>query len=427
MNGGLAGGRRPAGMGRILFASLTGTAVEFYDFYIYATAAALVFGPLFFPASDPAAQLMLSYASFGLAFLARPLGGIVFGHFGDRVGRKSTLVASLLLMGGSTVLIGFLPTYQMVGWVAPALLCVLRFGQGLGLGGEWGGASLLAVENAPRGQTYRWGMFPPLGAPVGFIAANGFFLILGAMLDDAAFRDWGWRLPFIASSVLVILGLWVRLSLTETPAFAAAEARGALPKVPIGTLLTQHPRETLAATGATIACFALFYLSTAFALGHATGTLGMDRELVLAIQIAAILFLALGIVVACVGADLIGPERMLAVGFAGAVLAGVLMGPLLGRASVGGVFLWLAIALFLMGFAYGPLGAWLPSLFPAGVRYTGTSIAFNVGGILGGALAPVAAQALAADGGIARVGVYLIAAGIVSAAGLALVPRAMRR
>ncbi|WP_448658741.1 MFS transporter [Sphingomonas sp. CJ99] len=410
-------------MGRILFASLTGTAVEFYDFYIYATAAALVFGPLFFPSTDPGAQLLLSYASFGLAFFARPLGGIVFGHFGDRVGRKSTLVASLLLMGGSTVLIGFLPTYQMVGWVAPVLLCILRFGQGLGLGGEWGGASLLAVENAPPGQKYRWGMFPPLGAPVGFIAANGFFLILGALLDDAAFRDWGWRLPFIASSVLVILGLWVRLSLTETPAFAAAEAKGALPKVPIGTLLAQHPRETLAATGATIACFALFYLATAFALGHATGTLGMDRELVLAIQIAAILFLALGVVVACVGADLLSPERMLAVGFAGAVLAGVLMGPLLGRASAGGVFLWLAIALFLMGFAYGPLGAWLPSLFPAGVRYTGTSIAFNVGGILGGALAPVAAQALAADGGIARVGVYLVAAGVVSAVGLAVVPR----
>ncbi|MEA1674877.1 MFS transporter [Nitrospirillum sp. BR 11163] len=217
---------------RILIASLVGTAVEFYDFYIYATAASLVFGPLFFPVASPSAQLMAAYGSFGIAFLARPLGSIVFGHYGDRIGRKSTLVASLLLMGGSTVLIGLLPTYDSIGWLAPFLLCVLRFGQGFGLGGEWGGAVLLAVENAPSSHRARYGMFPQIGAPVGFIAANGLFLLLGEFLTPGQFHDWGWRLPFLGSAVLVLLGLWVRLKLTETPAFAKALEEGPPPPCP---------------------------------------------------------------------------------------------------------------------------------------------------------------------------------------------------
>lgn len=408
---------------RILTASLTGTAVEFYDFYVYATAAALVFGPMFFPAEDKAAQLMLSYASFGLAFFARPLGGVIFGHFGDRIGRKSTLVASLMLMGGSTVLIGVLPGYALAGWVAPLLLCILRFGQGLGLGGEWGGASLLAVENAPPGWANRYGMFPPLGAPVGFIFANGFFLILGATLDDAAFREWGWRLPFLASAVLVALGLWVRLKLTETPAFLEAEKAEALPRVPIASLFAGHWRATLAGTSAVIACFAMFYLATAFALGYGTGTLGLPREAFLGIQIVAILGLAAGVALACWLADKAGAGRSLAIGFAGAILSGLLLGPLLGQASLGATFIWLAFTLFAMGFAYGPLGGWLPGLFPAGVRYTGVSVAFNLGGIFGGAFAPIAAEALTKWGGIAWVGVYLVAAGLLSLAGLALAPR----
>ena len=214
---------------RILGASLVGTAVEFYDFYIYATAASLVFGPLFFPSDSPSAQLLAAYASFAVAFIARPIGALVFGHYGDRIGRKSTLVASLLMMGGSTLAIAFLPTYASAGWVAPVLLCLLRFGQGFGLGGEWGGAALLAVENAPPGWRARFGMFPQLGAPVGFIAANGLFLLLGLWLSDADFRDWGWRLPFLASALLVAVGLWVRLKLTETPAFAAMTAHSPPP------------------------------------------------------------------------------------------------------------------------------------------------------------------------------------------------------
>ncbi len=404
---------------RILLASLTGTAVEFYDFYIYATAAALVFGPLFFPTSSVSAQLMLSYASFGLAFVARPVGAVLFGHFGDRIGRKSTLVASLLLMGGSTVAIAFLPTYAQVGWVAPLLLCVLRFGQGLGLGGEWGGASLLAAENAPPHRRMTWGMFPPLGAPVGFIAANGSFLLLGLFLTDAQFRDWGWRLPFLASAVLVLLGLWVRLKLTETPAFLEAARAEAIPRVPIALLFKRHLRATLAGTFAVVACFALFYLATAFALGYGTTKLGYPRETFLAIELVAILFLALGIVVASMAADRSSATKMLALGCAGCLVAGVLMGPMLGAGSLFVILAWLAFALFVMGFAYGPLGGWLPDLFPAEVRYTGVSLTFNLGGIIGGAMAPIAAQALAGHG-IAYVGLYLVAAGVLSLGGIAM-------
>lgn len=410
----------PASTRRILIASLVGTSVEFYDFYIYATAAALVFGPLFFAAASPSTQLLFSYASFGLAFVARPVGAVAFGHFGDRVGRKSTLVASLMLMGGSTVAIAFLPTYAQVGWVAPALLCLMRFGQGLGLGGEWGGASLLAVENAPPDRRNTWGMFPPLGAPVGFLAANGLFLVLGLWLDDAQFRAWGWRLPFVASSVLVGLGLWVRLKLTETPAFLAAEQAEALPRVPIATLLAEHGRGVLAGTFGVVACFALFYLATAFALGYGTTALGYRRETFLAVEMVAILFLAIGVVVASMLADRTSAGRMLMIGFAGCIVAGVLMGPMLGAGSLAIVFAWLALALFVMGFCYGPLGGWLPSLFPAGVRYTGVSMTFNLGGIIGGALAPIAAQALAERGGLAWVGSYLVAAGLLSLAGISL-------
>jgi MFS family permease len=408
---------------RVLLASLIGTSVEFYDFYIYATAAALVFGPLFFPSESASAQILLSYASFGLAFFARPLGAAVFGHFGDRLGRKSTLVASLMLMGGSTVLIAFLPGYAQIGWVAPLILCVLRFGQGLGLGGEWGGASLLAVENAPKGWENRYGMFPPLGAPIGFIAANGFFLILGALLTDQQFRDWGWRLPFLASAVLVGLGLWVRLKLTETPAFKDAAAHGELSKVPIAELFRTHLRPAIAGTVGVIACFALFYLTTAFALSYGTTTLGHGRQAFLGLEIGAVLFLALGVIVSCSWADRKGATAMLRLGFAGCVIAGLLMGPMLGATSLLVVFAWLAFALFAMGFAYGPLGGWLPSLFEPGVRYTGVSVTFNLGGIIGGALAPIFAQMLADKGGLDLVGAYLVVAGVLSLGGLMLLKR----
>ncbi|MBB5728463.1 MFS family permease [Sphingomonas prati] len=399
---------------RVLWASLVGTAVEFYDFYIYATAASLFFGAMFFPATSAAAQQMAAYASLGLAFVARPVGAAVFGHYGDRIGRKSTLVASLLLMGGSTTLIAFLPTYQVAGWWAPALLCVLRFGQGFGLGGEWGGAALLTVENAPPGWRGRFGMVPQLGAPVGFIAANGFFLLLGLTLTPDQFRDWGWRVPFLASAVLVGLGLWVRLKLTETPAFKQQLAEGPPEAVPFATVFARHLGPTLAGTFGVVACFALYYLATAFALGWGTGTLGYSRTEFLLMQLGAILFMAAGIVAAGVLSDRYDPRRVLIGGCLGTVAVGMLLAPLFGSGSAVGVFLFLALALLAMGFVYGPLGAWLPGLFPAGVRYTGASIAFNVGGILGGGVAPLAAQAMAERGGLAPVGWYLAGCAAVS-------------
>jgi MFS family permease len=403
---------------RILTASLVGTAVEFYDFYIYGTAAALVFGPLFFPSESPSAQLMLSFMSFGLAFFARPVGAIVFGHYGDRIGRKSTLVASLMLMGVSTLLIAFLPTYAMVGWVAPLLLCLLRFGQGFGLGGEWGGAALLAVENAPPGWRSRFGMFPQLGAPVGFIAANGLFLLLGLGLSESDFAAWGWRIPFLFSAVLVGLGLWVRLKIGETPAFADALAKEAPVAVPIGELFRHHLVVTLAGTFAVVACFAIFYLATSFALAHGTTTLGYPKEQFLLIQLGAILFMAIGIIFAGYASDASSAHRVLTWGCGATVLVGFLFGPALASGSWPVVALGLATALFVMGLVYGPLGGWLTGLFPVRVRYTGASVSFNAGGILGGAMAPIVAQALAERGGTSMVGLYLAIAGMVSWLGL---------
>lgn len=408
---------------RILTASLVGTAVEFYDFYIYATAAALVFGPLFFPSSDPTTQVMLSFMSFGIAFFARPVGAIAFGHFGDRIGRKSTLVASLLLMGGSTLLIAFLPTYAMVGWVAPALLCVLRFGQGFGLGGEWGGAALLAVENAPPGWTARFGAAPQLGAPLGFLAANGLFLLLGLWLTDADFNAWGWRLPFLFSAVLVIIGLWVRLKLTETPAFREVLEKEKPPMIPLGELFRDHWKATLGGTFGVVACFCIYYIATAFALGYGTTTLGIPRETFLQVQLVAILFMAGGIVWAGYWSDATTPRLVLSIGCGLAVLAGFVLAPMFGSGDLLMIGALLSILLLLMGFVYGPLGAWLPGLFPARVRYTGASVAFNVGGVIGGGFTPVAAQILAEQGGLSFVGFYLSLASALSLAALLLLRR----
>jgi MFS family permease len=403
---------------RILLASLVGTSVEFYDFYIYATAASLVFGTLFFPASDESARLLASYGSLAVAFFARPVGAWAFGHYGDRIGRKSTLVASLMLMGGSTLAIAFLPTFDSAGYLAPVLLCLLRFGQGFGLGGEWGGAALLAVENAPPGKRGRYGMVPQLGAPVGFIAANGLFLVLGATMSPEQFLAWGWRVPFALSIVLVGLGLWVRLKISETPAFQAMMEEGPPPSVPMGELLRDHWRVTIGGTLGAVACFAVYYIATAFALGYATKTLGLDQELVLGLQLGAILFMAVGIALAGWWSDRTSPGQVLAWGCVGAIVAGFVLAPGLGSRDPGLIFASLALALFAMGFVYGPLGAWLPGLFPARVRYTGVSLAFNMAGIIGGGLTPFVAQTLSMRGGLWLVGGYLAVLSLVSLAAL---------
>jgi MFS family permease len=403
---------------RVLGASLIGTAVEFYDFYIYATAAALVFGPIFFPAEEPGLQLLLSYASFSVAFFARPVGAIAFGHFGDRIGRKSTLVASLLIMGVSTFLIAFLPTYQMIGWIAPALLCLLRFGQGFGLGGEWGGATLLATENAPAGKRARYGMFPQLGAPVGFIASNGLFLLLGLTLTTEQFQSWGWRLPFLGSALLVGIGLWIRLRLTETPAFAKAISEAQPPRIPFAALMQGHWRAVLCGTFAATACFAIFYLSTAFALGYGTTKLNIARETFLGLQLVSILWLAGGIIASGYLSDRYSARLVLGAGCVLTIIVALTIDPLLGSGSVPNILLFLSMALFAMGLVYGPLGSWLPSLFPPFVRYSGASIAFNMAGILGGGLAPLVAQRLSDTHGLYAVGWYLAACAALSLLGL---------
>ncbi len=406
---------------RVLFASFVGTGIEFYDFYVYATAAALVFGELFFPAGAPGAQQLAAFATLAVAFFARPVGSVVFGHFGDRIGRKSTLVASLLTMGVSTTLVAALPTYADAGWIAPVALCLLRFGQGFGLGGEWGGAALLAVEHAPPGWRARYGSAPQLGAPAGFIAANGLFLLLGLWLSPTEFRDWGWRIPFVISAALVAVGLWIRLKLTETPAFSAAIEAAPPPAVPLAELLRNHAGATLAGTTGAIACFAAYYVGTAFLLGYGTKTLGFSMQQFLLMQLGAILFMAVGIYAAAWLADRRWDERrVLAGGCVATIFVGFTIAPLM-SGSAAGAFAFLSLTLLAMGFVYGPLGAWLPSLFPARVRYTGASIAFNVAGVIGGGLTPLIAQGLAMERGLAAVGLYLSGAAAISLVALLIV------
>jgi MFS family permease len=399
---------------RALAASMVGSSIEFYDFYIYATAAALVFGTVFFPSSSPSAQLMAAYASAAVAFIARPVGAILFGHFGDRVGRKTTLVAALLLMGGSTIAIGFLPTYATVGWIAPLLLCLLRLGQGLALGGEWGGAVLLAVENAPPGYRARYGMWPQFGAPVGFVLANGLFLILGIFLTPEDFIAWGWRLPFLASVVLVAVGLWVRLTLVETPAFVAARAAAPPPKVPAAEVLRKHGLVLLGAIFGIVAVQAVFYIATVFLTGYGTTVLHYSRVDFLGLQLAAIPLFAIGIYIGALLADRFSTHRVLSLGIVLVILAGFLLAPTFLSGSPLLLWAYLALSNFLAGITYGPLGAWLPALFPTRVRYTGTSLAFGIGSILGGGLTPIAAQGLVETSGLSGVGIYLSAVGAMS-------------
>ncbi|NER61780.1 MHS family MFS transporter [Pseudomonas sp. MAFF212428] len=399
---------------KVATASFIGTAIEFYDFYVYATAAALVIGPVFFPQTSGTAQMLSAFLTFGIAFLARPLGSALFGHFGDRIGRKSTLVASLLLMGVCTTLIGVLPGYDSIGAWAPILLCLLRFGQGLGLGGEWGGAALLATENAPKGKRAWFGMFPQLGPSIGFLAANGLFLTLAMTLSDEQFRSWGWRIPFLLSAALVIVGLYVRLKLEESPVFAKAVARHERVKMPVLELFSQYWLPTLLGAAAMVVCYALFYISTVFSLSYGVSTLGYSRETFLALLCFAVVFMALATPLSAWLSDKYGRKPVLLVGGVLAIGSGFLMEPLLTSGSTTGVALFLAIELFLMGVTFAPMGALLPELFPTHVRYTGASAAYNLGGIVGASAAPFFAQKLVAMGGLSWVGGYVSAAAVLS-------------
>jgi metabolite-proton symporter len=401
---------------QVLFASLIGTTIEFFDFYIYATAAVLVFPKLFFPASDPASATLASLATFGIAFLARPVGSAVFGHFGDRVGRKTTLVIALLTMGASTVAIGALPTYKTIGFAAPLLLALCRFGQGLGLGGEWGGAVLLAVENAPPNKRAWYGMFPQRGAPAGFFLSGAVFLLLTRLLTDRQFLTFGWRLPFLASAVLVLLGLYVRLALSETPLFREALQRGEQVRMPMLEVFRNHAKTLAAGILVCLATFVLFYLMTVFALSWGTSALGYGRGKFLLIQLFDILFFALTIPMSAVLAER-GRRRAMLWTTVSIGIFGLIMAPMFVAGTTGAVTM-MALGLALMGLTYGPLGTVVSELFPTSVRYTGSSLAFNFAGILGASLAPYIATWLAKTHGLPWVGYYLSTSAVLTLVGL---------
>ncbi|GAA4656661.1 MFS transporter [Arthrobacter cryoconiti] len=424
--------------GRVIVASLIGTTIEFYDFYVYATAAVLVFPALFFPNAGGTTALLSSFAIFGVAFIARPLGSIVFGHFGDRVGRKGTLVASLLTMGVATFLIGALPTALVPGWIfwAPALLVVMRFLQGLALGGEWSGAALLATENAPEGKRAIWGTFPQLGAPIGFILANALFLGLSFGLTSAQFSAWGWRIPFLLSAIMVIVGLYVRLKLVETPAFQKVIDQGEVSKLPVGRVFSSSWRPLILGTFVMLATYVLFYLMTTFTLSYGTAPatieaakakataagkpmdaasidawvagLGYSRNDFLIMLIIGVLFFGVFTLVSGPLAEKYGRRKTLLWVTCGIIVFGLFFVPLFGAGMVG-VMTLLIIGFTLMGLTFGPMGALLPELFPTNVRYTGSAISYNMASILGAAVAPFIAVALwqTAGGSPVLVGVYL--------------------
>jgi MFS family permease len=372
---------------------------------------------MFFPKSDPASAMLASLATFGIAFIARPFGSALFGHFGDRVGRKTTLVAALLTMGLSTFAIGVLPTYATIGVAAPLLLALCRFGQGLGLGGEWGGAVLLAVENAPPGKRAWYGMFPQLGAPIGFLISGGVFLTLTKWLTDARFFAFGWRIPFIASSALVLVGLYVRLAITETPVFRDALSRREPVKVPMWSVLRSYPKTLLVGTLSSLATFVLFYLMTVFALSWGTTALGFTRSTFLLIQLLGIVFFAVFIPIGALLAERAGRRRTLLWVTVAIAAFGLVMAPIFAAGTLGAVIM-LALGLSLMGLTYGPIGTFLSELFPTSVRYTGSSLTFSFAGIFGASLAPYIATWLAKNYGLQYVGYYLCAAAAVTFAGL---------
>lgn len=427
---------------RIIAASLAGTTIEFYDFYVYATAAVLVFPKLFFPVGNSVTALLASFAVFGAAMVARPVGAIFFGHMGDKRGRKATLVASLLTMGIATFVIGFLPTYNQVGIIAPVVLLILRLTQGFALGGEWSGAALVATENAPANKRALYGTFPQLGAPIGFIIANGLFLIINyalphptsQLMQSEAFLSWGWRIPFIFSAVMVAIGLWVRMKLVESETFREAQKRGAIVKSPLSDTLHHHFKAVVLGTFAMLATYVLFYLMTSFSLTFGTAAadaspagLGISYTDFVLMQIIGVVFFGAFTLISGPLADSMGRRKLL-IGVTAVIIAFGLAFPLFLDGKSGTPFgtvmveIFLIVGFILMGITFGPMGALLPEMFPTNVRYTGSAIAYNVSSILGAALAPIIAVALwnAAGGSTWMVGVYLAAASVLTLISLIL-------
>ncbi|SBT90573.1 Sugar phosphate permease [Streptomyces sp. DI166] len=406
---------------RLAAASLAGTAIEFYDFFVYGTAAALVLGPLFFPTFSPVAGTLAAFGTFGVGFVARPLGSVLFGHIGDRHGRRPVLVASLLLTGASTVAVGCVPTYDTIGVAAPVLLLVLRFLQGLGLGGEWGGAVLLTAEHAPAGRRGLWSSFPQIGPAVGFLLANGVTLLLAATLSEAQFAEWGWRVPFWAAGVLAVAGLWLRSSLAESPQFLQIDEPA---RVPLAEVVRDHWRLVLLTAGALAIGYAIFYAVTTWSLAYATERLGVSRTVMLVCIMAAVLVKgALTPVFALLG-DRYGRRPLC---LAGCAAAAVWMLPLVALLATGEPVLMFvgflgAMLAFITMFAV--IAAYLPELYEPRVRCTGAAVGYNLGGVLGGALTPIAATALTEQGGRVPwgVGAYLTGIALLSLCCFALLP-----
>ena len=398
----------------VLFGSLIGTTIEFFDFYIYANAAVLVFPKLFFPGLNPTLSIIQSLATFSIAFFARPIGSAVFGHYGDKIGRKTTLVVALLTMGISTVAIGFLPTYASIGITAPLLLMLFRFGQGLGLGGEWGGAVLLAIENAPPGKRAWYGMFPQLGAPIGLLFSGGTFLLLSDTLTNEQFFDFGWRIPFIASAALVVVGFYIRLKITETPSFLTTLETKKEVSIPLIVLLKEYRNQLVFGTLAAVTTFVTFYLMSVFSLSWATTHLGYTRRDFLILQLFSVFFFGVSIPISAILADKFGRRLVLLLATVLIAIFGLFFSVLFDSGNTILVTIFLCLGMSLMGLTYGPLGTFLSELFPTQVRYSGSSLTFNLAGIIGAAFAPIIAIWIAENYGLGCVGYYLSFAAFIT-------------
>ena len=389
---------RPVSIRQVAFASFIGTAVEWYDYFLYATAAALVFNGLFFPNFAPLTGTLASFATFGVGFVARPIGGVVFGHFGDRIGRKSMLVITLLLMGGATFLIGCLPTFETAGILAPVLLVVLRFVQGFAVGGEWGGAILMAVEHAPEEERNFYASWPQLGSPAGLILSTAVFTAFSSLPEDQ-FLAWGWRVPFLLSIVLIGVGLFIRLRVLESPAFRRVRELGAQVRVPLVEVLKRYPLAALLSVGVVLVNIGGFYLVVTFTLAYATEELGVGRNVTLiGLLLAGVAEIA-GILLLARTADRIG-RRPVALGSAAVVtLFAFPFFWLVDTASAPLIWLAMSFWTFSAGALYGVTGSFISELFDARVRYSGISLGYQMAGVLGGAVAPLLATYLVQQAG----------------------------
>ncbi|KFZ77078.1 MFS transporter [Amycolatopsis sp. MJM2582] len=401
-------------MRRIAIASGTGTVIEYYDFFIFATAAALVFPKVFFPALGSAAGVVASFATLGVAFVARPVGSVLFGHFGDRLGRKRTLVTTLLVMGLATALVGLMPTADQIGVVAPILIVILRFLQGLAVGGEWTGATLMAAESAPKAKRGFWSMFGALGGSIGFVLASVTFLIIGETMSDETFHSYGWRIPFIASLLLIAIGLFVRLKIDETPVFKGEVSQRGTARAPFVEALKSQPREITFASGVLVMTFAFYYLAVGYLINYGTAVLKLPRTTVLLIGIAAGLVFGLAIVLGAACSDRVGRKKVIVAGNAVAVVWALALFPILDSASAVTFAIGSCVTTLIAGFAYGPVGAFMPELFHTRYRYTATGFSYNIAGVLGGAVPPLVAAAITAAYGGFAFGIFLTVLCLIS-------------